>query len=308
MSDTRQILGSGVSYFDLDFLGLANAIATAVITGPSGTALVDPGPSSCLESLDLGLQSCGMRLADVTDLLLTHIHLDHAGVTGTLVRQYPHIRVHVHERGARHLVDPSKLIDSAARFFGDANMRRFWGEIAPVPPERLAVLQGGERIDVAGRTFDVLYTPGHASHHVTYFDPSSGLAFVGDTAGIRVNGGHVLPPTPPPDIDVALWSDSVDRISALRPETIFITHFGPHQNVEPHLQTVIANLRSMTDMVRQSLETDGTDEQRSRDFGERLRREIESAGDPVLLAAYEPTAPLESLWYGLARYVRKTNS
>ena len=151
------------------------------------------------------------------------------------------------------------------------------GEIAPVPRERLRVLAGGERVEAGGRTFDVLYTPGHAHHHVSYFDASSGIAFVGDTAGMRVKGGTVVPPTPPPDFDVELWMRSIERIAALRPQTMFLTHFGPADDVQPHLQT-LGELRWMVSIVEDSLRGDATDAERSRAFGERLRRELFRAG------------------------------
>src|SRR5439155_11555651 len=147
------------------------------------------GHSTSIESLELGLQGQGLKLDDVTVILLTHIHIDHAGATGTLVRRNPAIEVFVHERGATHLSDPGKLIESAARFFGPANMERFWGEIAPVPEDHLRLLRGGEHLDDGGRTFEVLYTRGDASHHVTYFDRSTVIAFVGDAAGMDVSTG-----------------------------------------------------------------------------------------------------------------------
>lgn len=170
-------MDNGFSYVDLNFLGLQKAIGTAVIETSHGVALVDPGPSSCLDALESGLRARSIRLEDVTDILLTHIHLDHAGATGTMVRRNPRIRVFVHSRGARHLADPTKLIESASRFFGAQQMERYWSEIAPVPPDRMVVLDGGERVQGAGRYFDVIYT--HAWHHVTYLDASSGVAFVG---------------------------------------------------------------------------------------------------------------------------------
>jgi glyoxylase-like metal-dependent hydrolase (beta-lactamase superfamily II) len=220
------VLTSGLSYFDLNFLGRPHAIATAVVHGGGGLALVDPGPSTCLENLELGLQGLGLRLADVSDILLTHIHLDHAGVTGTLIRRHPHIRVTVHRRGAPHLVAPERLIDSARRLWGD-DMERLWGEIAPVPETNLHIVDGDETVAAAGRTFEIAYTPGHASHHVSYYDRASGVAFVGDTAGISIDGGYVLPPTPPPDIDLEAWRASVARIEQWGPAALFLTHFGP---------------------------------------------------------------------------------
>lgn len=298
-------LASNISYCDLEFLARPNAIATGILSSQEGVALVDPGPTTCLAVLDRCLQAQSVMWADVRAILLTHIHLDHAGATGTIVARHPHIEVFVHERGAAHLTDPSRLVESATRYFGPANMERFWGEIAPVPRDRLRLLAGGERVHAGGRTFEVLYTPGHAYHHVTYFDPSTGIAFVGDTAAMRIKGGAVVPPTPPPDFDIDLWTNSIERIAALRPHMTFLTHFGPVEDVQSHLQTAAENLRWMVSRVQESLGVDATDAERSQAFGERLRRELLRATASDLVAAYEPTAPLETLWFGIARYLRK---
>ncbi len=297
-------VGPGVAYIDLNFQGRPSAIATAVISGPGQVALVDPGPSSCLEALELGLNGRGLRLADVTDVLLTHIHLDHAGATGTLVRQNPRLRVYVHERGAPHLVDPGKLLSSATRLYG-AEMDRLWAEVAPVPAGSLTPVSGGEEIRACGRTFEVAHTPGHASHHVSFFDRASGVAFVGDTAGMSVNGGYVLPPTPPPDIDVELWDESVARIEAWSPATLFLTHYGPVMNVRPHLQALLENLRSAAAVVKASLEGPGTDDERSQIFEDHLRRELRRSMTDAEFESYKVTAPPHLLWLGLARYWRK---
>jgi glyoxylase-like metal-dependent hydrolase (beta-lactamase superfamily II) len=301
-------LSPGVSYIDLNYLGLPNAIATAVISGPASVALVDPGPTASIESLEYGLQTQGLSLDNVTTILLTHIHLDHAGATGTIVRRYPRIQVFVHERGAAHLANPEKLIDSSSRYFGAANMARFWGEIAAVPEQHLHVLKGGEHLEIGGRSFEVLYTPGHASHHVSYFDRSSGIAFVGDTAGMRIGGGYVLPPTPPPDIHVERWIESAERIGALGPRMLFVTHFGPAEDVDTHLQTLVANLKWMSGLVRASFDVDASDEERSRAFGAEVRRAILERTSPALLPAYEPNVPIEALWIGLARDLKKNQS
>ena len=300
-----RVLAPGLSCIDLEFLGIAYAQALAVVSAPGGVALVDPGPSTCLEQLELGLHAQGLQLRDVTDILITHIHLDHAGATGTIVRRYPHIRVYVHERGAEHLLNPAKLIDSATRYFGAVNMERFWGEIDAVPEDCLTILRGGERIQAGGRAFDVAYTPGHAVHHVSYFDSLSGVAFIGDTGGLCVRGGYILAPTPPPDIDVEAWENSVERINAWQPRTAFIAHGGPIEHVQVHLQTMLSNLRWMARLVKTSLSDSDTDEERSRRLGELLRKEIRGAQGSDHAASYEPTSPLESLWFGLARYWRK---
>jgi glyoxylase-like metal-dependent hydrolase (beta-lactamase superfamily II) len=301
------VLSHGLAYIDLEFLGRRHAIASGIIHSGAGAAIVDPGPTTCLSTLELGLQQHGVRWDDVRHILLTHIHLDHAGATGTIVRAHPHIKVFVHERGAGHMADPQKLIDSATRLYGD-DMNRLWGEIAPVPAANLAMLAGGERIESGGRSFDVAYTPGHASHHVSYFDRASGLAFVGDTAGVCIDGGYVLPPTPPPDIDVEKWRGSLDQLEAWSPDTIFLTHFGPIGNVRPHLETLWQNLQEMATWVRRTLEEPGTDEDRSRTFADRLRHDMRRQMNEVQIAAYPVAAPFELLWLGLARYWRKKTS
>ena len=211
---------------------------------------------TCLATLEQSLQELGIRWDDVRHILLTHIHLDHAGATGTIVRAHPEITVLVHERGAKHMIDPTKLLDSATRLFGD-RMDQLWGEFAAVPAANVVSLIGGERVEAGGRVLDVAYTPGHASHHVSYFDPSAGVAFVGDVAGVCVLEGYVLPPTPPPDIDLEAWSISVDRILAWSPSTLFLTHFGPVTRVRPHLAELLDHLHLIAGEVRASLDDRG---------------------------------------------------
>ena len=173
--DSMIPLASGLAYCDVQFLGIPRIIATAVLHGPSGVALIDPGPASTLPALRNALESAGMRVADVRAILLTHIHLDHAGATGTLVRQNSAIRVYVHEKGAPHMNAPESLIKSATRLWGD-EMDRLWGEFLPVPLASIVALAGGERISIGDRRLDVLYTPGHAQHHVSYFNDDTGIA------------------------------------------------------------------------------------------------------------------------------------
>lgn len=298
------ILSHGLSWIDLQFLGRRHAIATAVVQSPGGVALVDPGPTSCLATLTRELLERGLQFSDVQALLLTHIHLDHAGATGTIVREHPHIRVYVHERGATHMADPGRLLESARRLYAE-NMDRLWGEFAAVPRENLVALAGGEQIEAGGRRFEVAYTPGHASHHVSYFDRSSGVAFVGDTAGVCIDGGYVLPPTPPPDIDIEAWRGSAATIEAWSPDTLFITHFGPIATPRPHLQSLMHNLDQMAAIVRRTLDDPGTDDERSRVFAESLRQDMRRQMTEAQVATYPVAAPFEMLWLGLARYWRK---
>lgn len=298
------VLTSGMSWIDLEFQGRPQAIAAAVLQAAGGVAIVDPGPSTCLGALERGLERRGIGLRDVTHLLLTHIHLDHAGAAGTIVRAHPHVLVMVHERGAPHMAHPGRLLESAARLYGE-RMQELWGEFAPVPPANLVALRGGERVVAGGRTFDVAYTPGHASHHVSYFEASSGVAFVGDTAGVTIGGGYVLPPTPPPDIDLDRWRESVGRIRDWSPGTLFLTHFGPVMSVDPHLQTLLEHLDLLARWVRALLDEPGTDEQRCAQFLDQLRHELRRHMTEAQMASYPIAAPFEQLWLGLARYWRK---
>ena len=299
------ILATGLQYVDVHFLGRPHAIATAVVSGAGEHALVDPGPTSCLERLEEGLHARGVRLDEVTHLLLTHIHLDHAGAAGTIVKRHPHIQVLVHERGAKHMIDPGKLLESATRLYGN-DMGRLWGEFLAVPASNVRVLTGGERVSVAGRTFEVAYTPGHASHHVSYFDPSSGVAFVGDTGGVCIDGGYILPPTPPPDIDVEAWEQSARTIERWQPRTLFLTHFGPSA-LPPatHLHTLIDHLHTTSGIARTILAEEGTGDEQALRFAERIRQEMRGHMTEAQLASYGVAAPFEMLFPGLARYWTK---
>lgn len=301
-------LAPGVGYFDLNFLGTPHVIATGLIHGPGGAAVVDPGPSTSLDGLRAGLQSAGVAAEEVTAILVTHIHLDHSGGVGTLVRENPRLRVYVHAKGAPHLIDPGKLLSSATRLYGN-DMDRLWGDVLPVPQENVVILNGGEQIDAGSRRLDVAYTPGHASHHVSYFVKDAGIAFVGDTAGVRViPGGHVIAPTPPPDVDVESWSDSLARIDAWHADTLFLTHFGPASPASPHLRAVADNLESASRIVKQSLERDETDEQREAWFVDECRRDLRRRMNDTDARTYEIAGRFDLNWRGLARYWRKRGS
>ena len=252
-----------------------------------GDVLIDPGPTSCLETL---LEQLGAQAPRA--LLLTHIHLDHAGATGSLVERWPELEVYVHERGAAHLIDPSRLLESAGRLYGD-KMGSWWGEMVPVPERNLHVLTGGERL--LGDSFEVMYTPGHASHHVSYLH--EGTAFVGDVGGVRITESSLtIPPTPPPDIDLEAWHDSIERVRAWRPERLAITHFGAYEDVGHQLDEVSARLDAWAERARNA-EEDG--------FIEAVEREIEGGADSGLLPTYTRAAAPDQLYAGLTRYWRK---
>jgi glyoxylase-like metal-dependent hydrolase (beta-lactamase superfamily II) len=302
------VLSAGLDYIDIQFLGQPALIATGVIHGAGGVALIDPGPSTTIPTLVKALAAKGMSLSDVRAILLTHIHLDHAGATGTLLEHAPHATVWVHERGAAHIVDPSKLLVSASRLYG-ADMERLWGEVKPVAQARLRVLSGDERIEVVGSPLEVAYTPGHAVHHVSYLHSASGIAFVGDTAGIcRPSGRVVLPPTPPPDIDLEAWRTSTERILAWNPETLFLTHFGPQASPRVHFQELWKRIDDWSARVRASLAKPGTDEERSAAFVKDVVTDLQRATSPAEAEAYARAARFDFSWSGLARYWLKKTS
>ncbi len=302
---TVERFANGIALIDLHHDDRASVIAAAALETDGGLAIVDPGPAATIPALRSGLAEAGLDLADVHTLLATHIHLDHAGACGTLVRANPNIKVFVHQRGAPHMIDPSRLVQSATRLFGD-RMDRLWGECLPIPRENLTILEGDETIRVHGRPLDVAYTPGHASHHVSSLDSRSGTAFVGDASGGRIlDGPVVLPDTPPPDLDLDATRTSLRRIESWEPERLFVTHFGTATGVAAHHAQLEERLATWAGWVREALDDDDPDEVRCRRFGERVGRELRETLDEESAVAYEHGAPPELSWYGLARYWRK---
>ncbi len=302
-------LAAGIDYVDLNFLGCPGIIATAVLHGSSGVALIDPGPSTSLPALRRSLANRGIAIGDLREILLTHIHLDHSGGTGSLVKENPSLEVFVHERGTPHLADPAKLIASASRLYGE-DMDRLWGEVLPVPADRLRTLRGGERITAAGRSIEVAFTPGHASHHVSYFEPSSGIAFVGDTAGIRRGtGSYVMPASPPPDIDIEVWRVSEARILAWGPDTLFLTHFGPCHGARIHFQQLMDRLADWSRLAKRLLADAAlTDDQREERFVADATDELRRTVGPGEADLYIRAGSLAYSWQGLARYWRRKGS
>jgi glyoxylase-like metal-dependent hydrolase (beta-lactamase superfamily II) len=248
--------------------------------------IIDPGPATGMEALLAGLQE------EPRALLLTHIHLDHAGASGSLVRRFPSLRVYVHEVGAPHLLDPAKLLESAARLYGD-DMERLWGEVLPVPEANVVALTGGESVD----GFRVVYVPGHAQHHVAYLHEDSGDAYVGDVAGVRIPPREfTLAPTPPPDIDVEAWERSLDRVAEWKPRRLCLTHFDRTDRPLEQLERVRESLRHHATLVR-----DAGREGFLAEVDAELDREV----DEDVSLRVRQAAPPEQLWLGLERYWRK---
>jgi glyoxylase-like metal-dependent hydrolase (beta-lactamase superfamily II) len=272
-----------VRVIDLMHLGRARVIGCWQV----GDVLIDPGPTSCLPTL---LDALGDERPSA--LLLTHIHFDHAGVSGSLVERWPDLRVYVHERGAGHMADPERLYNSAKRLYGD-DMERLWGEMLPVPESNLEVLSGGETIHDGA--YKVAYTPGHASHHVSYLH--DGTAFVGDVGGVRITPESMtIPPTPPPDIDVEAWLQSIALVRAWRPQRLAMTHFGSSEDVDQQLDELEARLDAWATLARDA----GHDT-----FVSSVQEEILRDGSPEQAATYEQAAPVEQLFAGYQRYWAK---
>lgn len=297
-------IAPGTWLIDLLFRGHPRYIACYVLDTGTGVALVDPGPASTLPTLEAGLHEAGLGFADIEALLLTHIHLDHAGATGSIVKRNAEVAVHVHARGARHMIDPSKLLTSATRLYGD-RMDDLWGEFLATPADNVRELHGGETLRLGGRDLAVAYTPGHAIHHVAYVEADSRIAWVGDVAGIRIDGGpFVLPVTPPPDIDLEAWRDSFARLRELAPATLCPTHFGPAGPAEEHLLEHEARLQRWADRVADDLRS-GIDEAAAAEaFAVDARREIEATIGPQS-SGYLTGGGMHDSWHGLARYWRK---
>ena len=292
---------------DLGFMGTEEIIASFLLIGEGSAALVETGPTTCIENLRWGLADNGVEPEDVEKVFLTHIHLDHSGASGHLAERLPNAVFYVHEVGYPHLVDPSKLLKSATRLYGEENMDKLFGEAWPVPEDRLVRLEGGEEIEAAGGALQAHYTPGHAYHHLAYLEPESGMLFTGDVAGVRLPGqSYVKPPTPPPEVDIEAWKGSIEGIRKLAPRFLCPTHFGSYEDVERHLGELEQRLEDWLLLVEERM-----DQERSQ---EDIAEELEAKGDAEMLREgsdpeeserYELAANYEMLVAGLMRYVSK---
>ncbi|HEX8392168.1 MAG TPA: MBL fold metallo-hydrolase [Longimicrobium sp.] len=293
----------GVTRIDHGWRG-AGFIASYLVEEGNGLALVEAGPSSTLDTLLAGIRAAGRDPADLTHLLLTHIHLDHAAAAGHLARLAPRARVVVHPLGAPHLADPSRLLASAARIYGGA-MDLLWGTMLPVDRERIDAAADGTVVRVGGRTLRAVETPGHADHHHAWHDAEAGLLFSGDAGGIRLDGArHVRPPTPPPDVDTARWLASLRRMRALRPRILLPTHFGGVDDPEWHLDDAERRLRAWTETAGRFDPADGDGLAAAlRDTEDAAL--LEAGGDPALVGRYAETIPYPMMAAGLLHQRRR---
>jgi glyoxylase-like metal-dependent hydrolase (beta-lactamase superfamily II) len=296
---------SDITILDTNWVGRPHSVAAALLESGGHRAIIDPGPESTYATLRERLQECGLSVAQLDAVLLTHIHLDHAGASGSLVRENPRLAVYVHNLGAPHMIDPSRLLASAARLWPD-NLHQLFGETLPVPKENLRILEGGETLTLGARKLEVAYTPGHASHHVSYFDAAEGLAFVGDTTGIRIdNGPYILPATPPPDISLEIWETSFAAILERRPSRLFLTHFGYAENPAEHIDEFRRRLHGWAELAAEILRSASSESEAKEAFVARAQAEMQERLGADEAEHHAFTAGLDLSFLGLARYLRK---
>ena len=264
---------------DLNFQGVPGTIASYMLDTGDGLALVDTGPASTIPALRAGLEQLGASPEDVRHILLTHIHLDHAGAAGTLLARLPAARVYVHSRGAAHLQAPERLMASAGQIYGD-QMDALWGEMLPIPAGQMTVLEGGETLQLGRLAVRPLYTPGHAVHHLAYHIGAD--LFVGDVGGIRLAAHQSpRPPTPPPDIDLLSWAASIALLREAQTETLHLTHFGSYAQDAAHWDALERNMAFDAGVVGRSLDA-GHDMQAVTDeFTEALRQALAAEGSEL---------------------------
>lgn len=295
-------LADDLVLIDTAYCGTPAAIGVYLLLGER-PALVETGPASTIEAVLEGVRAAGLDPSDLKAVAVTHIHLDHAGAAGALLRRLPHLDVYVHPAGAPHLADPSRLITSARRLYGD-DLDTLLGAPEPVPADRVRLLEDGAVVVLGSRRLRSLDAHGHARHHLVLLDEFSGDLFTGDAAGICLPGSrYVLPPTPPPEVDVPTWDATLARLRALRPRRLLLTHFGPHDWCDELLAQMQRRLPAAVELVRSALDT-GQDEEA---IVERLRAKgaSEAAVDgPDAPGRMEIVMPSRLNALGLIRYVK----
>jgi glyoxylase-like metal-dependent hydrolase (beta-lactamase superfamily II) len=288
---------------DLEFFR-KGTIAAYLLESGSDLALVETGPDSTWPHLVAALGALGLKPADVRTVLVTHIHLDHAGAAWRMAKEGA--TVWVHPRGAPHLLDPSRLLASAKRIYRE-RMDELWGTLEPIPADRLRTTEDGATIPLGGAGIRVLETPGHAIHHNAYL--VDGVAFTGDVGGVAIAGGPVLPPTPPPDIDLPAWGRSIEQLRAARPDALYPTHFDRVEGADAVLVALERELRVWADWIRARLE-EGKDEAAIvPEFEEWMTGRLLAAGvGEAGLEAYRTALPFAMNVTGLVRYWQRTRA
>ena len=299
---------SGLYLIDQQFLGVRGVIGSYLLANDSDDdlTLIETGPTPTLENVLAGIRSLGYDPAAIRTVIVTHIHLDHAGAAGTLIRQLPHAKVMVHPNGAEHLIDPSRLLKSAGRIYGD-DMDRLWGDVLPVPEDRVQVVEDRETVTVSGRALTAYSTPGHAGHHHAWFDAENGDLFTGDAAAVRLERvPYVRPPTVPPEFDLELWRTSIGTLRSLSPQRLHLTHFGSFDDPDWHLDDLLSRMHYWYGWVTARLQQDADEETLIRElqaFGD--QELVEITGSDALVYPYELATAYYMTIQGMARYYRR---
>jgi glyoxylase-like metal-dependent hydrolase (beta-lactamase superfamily II) len=281
-------------------------VTSAYLVAAHQPALIETGPTTSTEAVVAGLESLGMGPDDLAHVVVTHIHLDHAGGVGRLADRFPAATVWVHQRGAPHLADPTKLVASAARVYGEERMAELFGPVDPVPSERLRAIDEGDSISLGNRDLQVMYTPGHASHHVSLIDSQTGAVFTGDALGIHLPDARVLrPATPPPDIDIELGEESIARIRNRAESFLMFSHFGPVEEVDELCELAAKRLRSWADIVRQAMDQTEDLERVTQILTAGTESEFDDAPPDADLERYEILSGMRMNAAGLVRYWKK---
>lgn len=291
---------------DHKFQGVPGIIASYLLTDGDDLTLIETGPSTTMDTLLAGVRAAGFDPEQITRLIVTHIHLDHAGAAGSLIHRLPRARLFVHRVGAPHMIDPSKLLASAARIFQE-DMDRLWGEVLPVPEERVVLLDDESTLRIGDRILQALYTPGHAFHHLAYYDAERYVIFTGDVAGARLSEAEYLrPPTLPPEIDLVLWRQSITRLRRLGARRLYLTHGGAFGAPDRHFDLLLSRLFFLTGWTEARLAGEMDTTALATELRQRESEEIvATTGSDDLVEPYELVAACRLCIDGLARYLQK---
>ena len=291
---------------DHELQGVPRTIASYLLTDGDDLTLIETGPATTMETLLGGVRAAGFDHERITRLIVPHIHLDHAGAAGALLQRLPRARLFVHRVGAPHMANPSRLLASATKIF-EEDMERLWGEVLPVPEERMVILDDEARIRVGNRILKALHTPGHAPHHLAYCDLENGVIFTGDVAAVRLDdSAYLRPPTLPPEVDIELWRRSIARLRALRPRRLYLAHFGPINDPEWHFDSVLTRLFFLTGWVEARLAAEPDTRVLADEWFRREAEEVvATTGKDDLIEPYELVVGSRMNVEGLARYLRK---
>lgn len=289
-----------INIIDLNFY-TDQTIASFLIETSEGPFLIETGPDSTYINLERGIKNLGYKPSDIKHVLLTHIHLDHAGAAWHFSRHGA--TIHVHSKGGPHMAHPSRLLQSASRIYGD-KMDELWGKMEPIPTDQLHIVDDGDKIKLGNIVVDAIYTPGHAQHHLAYM--IDGNIFTGDVGGVRTGGGFVVPPCPPPDINLEQWQESINTIQNLNPDALYLTHFGKYTDIDTHLEELEERLYRYAEWMKKQMKSGNDNDQITAAFEKYLYTELKNAGlDQEGQKKYEIADPAWMSVSGLMRYWNK---